>query len=451
MISSRRSKRVRGTPHIPVNQAGKSFVGLSSLTYPGYSLQSAVSPAPIVGCLFKTDLTTSPGGYGITVNADGTFAIASGGDTSRQSFTADFWDIRAEALDGSFTVWVNERAPVWSSTVNVSVVSGTAITSIDLTTICTSPSGDTLTFSLVDPLPPGLSMSGSGLITGTPTTGGSTLFRVSALDSAGISSVSSSNQIVVQIPITVPNLVGLSQSTAVASIVALGLTATITYQSIAGAPGIVLNQFPAALSVVLAGNAVTIVVSVASYAVPTVTGSPVATATALVTSSGLGYLVVPQPSSLTTGTVISASPPEGTVIGQNGIVTLYVAVIITPSFINLTYVQAQAVAAASGLAVTANAPGPLQIVTTQSIQAGTPLYAIPGAIALTLSGPAPIVNFDVVSYKGPPTAPDTFSPIFPKWMYHPIYAPQIVVDLAAELVLIASDYRWTEVDPNPTV
>lgn len=197
MIRSQRNFRSRGTPRLPATAAGKSIVGLSSLTYPGYSLQSAVSPAPILGCLFKTDLTTLPTGYPILVNGDGTFQITAGGDTSRQSFIADLYDIRQEGFVGGFTVYENERAPVWSGLVNLTLAPGVAIAPIDLTLICSSPSGDVLSFAVVNTLPTGLSMTAAGLISGTPTVQAIYLMQFDATDAAGITTRSAQSQITI--------------------------------------------------------------------------------------------------------------------------------------------------------------------------------------------------------------------------------------------------------------
>jgi hypothetical protein len=57
---------------------------------------------------------------------------------------------------------------------------------------------------------------------------------------------------------------------------------------------------------------------------------------------------------------------------------------------------------------------------------------------------------DYQTYVGPPPAPDTLSPNYPRWMYHPVKPAQIVVDSTAEAALVASDASWSETDPNAT-
>lgn len=50
----------------------------------------------------------------------------------------------------------------------------------------------------------------------------------------------------------------------------------------------------------------------------------------------------------------------------------------------------------------------------------------------------------------PPTASDTYSPGYPRAMYHPTKGQTFVADATSEASLIASDTQWTEVNPFPT-
>ena len=49
----------------------------------------------------------------------------------------------------------------------------------------------------------------------------------------------------------------------------------------------------------------------------------------------------------------------------------------------------------------------------------------------------------------PPSA-STFSPDYPKWMFHPTKPSQVVVDASSQAALMASDAQWTSTDTTPT-
>lgn len=51
------------------------------------------------------------------------------------------------------------------------------------------------------------------------------------------------------------------------------------------------------------------------------------------------------------------------------------------------------------------------------------------------------LNTDASTYRGPPRE-GALRPGFPLWMYHPVYAPVIVINSVQEEALIASDSRW---------
>lgn len=218
MISSARTRRGHGAPHWPALATGKQFVGLNSLTYVGYSLQAGASAAAIIGDIFKVDTASTPSAYSIVVNGDGTFEIYSGGDTSRQSFQYDIFDLQTEAFYGVGTAWINERAPIWARGLVLSNLPlGVEIAPINLasSTYATSPSGDVLIFSVaVGVLPPGISLNSAGLLSGTPTAVGSFGFTVNATDYTLTSSVSPTCfiSVISAVPVIVPSFLGMSEA-----------------------------------------------------------------------------------------------------------------------------------------------------------------------------------------------------------------------------------------------
>ncbi len=167
----------------------------------GYSLQQGANPPVAYGDVFITPTTVSPGGYVLQVDNDGTIVVFVGGDTSRQNFPYSRYDISLNYADGPATCWINDFPPVWANSINLSgIIPSETITPVVLAApqYATSIEGDTLTFSLASgSLPPGLSLSALGVISGIPTTTGTYLFTVSATDYAGKSTVSGVNQIAV--------------------------------------------------------------------------------------------------------------------------------------------------------------------------------------------------------------------------------------------------------------
>ena len=167
----------------------------------GYSLIQGDNPAAVLGDVYITQTVTTPGSYAVVIDSDATVQVLVGGDTSRQSFIYERYDLSLNAIDGPATVWVNEVGAIWANPLflaNLPV--GTAITPISLAqaVYATSPSGDVLTFALASGnLPPGLALSFAGLISGTPTQAGSFQFTVNATDSASITTMSALSQIAV--------------------------------------------------------------------------------------------------------------------------------------------------------------------------------------------------------------------------------------------------------------
>lgn len=192
MITSQRTFRGRGAPRWPAYAPNKQFIGLASLTFAGYSMQQALAPAAIVGCIFKTDLRSAPSSYAVTVNGDGTVILAAGGDTSRQSFVADCFDLTTEAFYGQFTVYINEVGPIWINGLGLPAVIRVPITPVNLNTLASSPSGDALSFAVASgTLPPGITLV-AGVLAGTPTGLGigTYIFTFSATDSTGTATIS---------------------------------------------------------------------------------------------------------------------------------------------------------------------------------------------------------------------------------------------------------------------
>ncbi len=131
--------------------------------------------------------------------------------------------------------------------------------------------------------------------------------------------------------ISVPNVVGDSQSAATAVLVAAGLTAgsVVAESSSTASVGTVLSQSPLAGTAAAAGSAVNLTVSSgpAQVVVPNVAGETQAVATTTLTTAGLVLGTVTMTSSLSvaTGEVVSESPAAGSSVAAGAAVSLTVS------------------------------------------------------------------------------------------------------------------------------
>jgi probable HAF family extracellular repeat protein len=140
-------------------------------------------------------------------------------------------------------------------------------------------------------------------------------------------------------PVTVPNVVGVTQTVASSTIAAADLeVGTVTIQNNGTVPaGVVISQTPAAGTSLRVGAPVNLVVSSGKVSVPNVIGLANATATSLLTSAGLTVTVSYQYSATMSGTtpsitVFQESPQVGTLVAQGSAVNV---VFLTPLFITV--------------------------------------------------------------------------------------------------------------------
>ena len=160
-----------------------------SVTNPG--AQSGVSGSAITA--LQISATDSQSGATLTYSATGVPAgltISSSGSITGTPTTACACSVTVKAQDAA--LYTGTATFTWNVTNTVSVtnpgaqsnLSGSAITAVDVTA---SDSSSTATLSYADggTLPPGLSIGGSGAITGTPTTAGSYPVTITVTDNAG--------------------------------------------------------------------------------------------------------------------------------------------------------------------------------------------------------------------------------------------------------------------------
>jgi beta-lactam-binding protein with PASTA domain len=208
--------------------------------------------------------------------------------------------------------------------------------------------------------------------------------------------------------VTVPPVVGLTQTAATAALTGTGLTVgTVTSVANAAPAGIVLSQSPAAGSTATQGSTVNLTVSSgpAQVTVPSVVGLTQAAATAALTGTGLTVGTVTRVANAApVGTVLIQSPMAGSTAQQGSAVTLAVssgpAQVTVPSVVGLT--QAAATTALTGAGLTV---GTVTSV-TNAAASGTVLSETPAAGSTAPQGSA--VNLTVSSgpastVPGPPT------------------------------------------------
>jgi hypothetical protein len=223
---------------------------------------AGASPAIADQDLSSWSLTTSPGGYAITSQQDGGFSIASGGDTSRQTFSVDHYDRTLLRWTGDTTFYVNNQAPTVGDPTEVAVFVyplNQAIDPEDDESLASDFEGDELTVTDIDSLPTGLTRGGN-TVTGTPTVKGIYHTTTRWTDIAGDYVEGDITRLVGTI--TVPDVVGLSQSAAEDEIEGNYLSAVVTTAySDTVAEGEVISQDPAASTEADPFDDVTITVS----------------------------------------------------------------------------------------------------------------------------------------------------------------------------------------------
>ncbi len=164
---------------LPVSlQVSASGGGGSSLTYSATSLPSGLS---ISSSGLISGTPTAPGNMTVTVTAS-----TSGGVTGSTSFTANV-----------VTSSVNLTNPASQDSTEGTVITPLQISASD------TVSAESLSYSALD-LPTGLSLSASGLISGTPTAAGSASVTVKVTDTSGKSDSATFNWDVAP-PVTVTN------------------------------------------------------------------------------------------------------------------------------------------------------------------------------------------------------------------------------------------------------
>lgn len=150
-----------------------------------------VGSSAAAGDIMQSDSATSPGAYALTVNTDGSWEYAAGGDESKQTWEVAVYDVSAVGWIDSPAyrlVCVNNAAPRAqtgvSEPVELSYLEDIAIATVTLTDYGQDDDADALDATNAGGYATGLSESANAL-TGTPTTPGITRNVVSLTDECG--------------------------------------------------------------------------------------------------------------------------------------------------------------------------------------------------------------------------------------------------------------------------
>ena len=192
--------------------------------------------------------------------------------------------------------------------------------------------------------------------------------------------------------VSVPNVVGMTQAAAEASITGAGLTvgSVTTAFSTTVPAGDVISQNPAAGASVPVGTAVDLVVSLgpAPVSVPDVVGLAQAAAEAAITGAGLtvGTVTTENSDTISAGVVISQNPTDGTTVPSGTAVDILVslgpvAMVNVPAVEDLPQAAAEAAITGAGLIV-----GTVTTANSDTVPAGNVISQDPTGGTSVLSG-----------------------------------------------------------------
>lgn len=208
--------------------AGSQYVTASGLPYSGTcsgssgcSIVTGISPSIVNGDVLKCVTLTSPDAHAFILYSDGSWQIVALGDTARQEFDCDFFDVSLDAWHGSWQNWNGNHAPTQIAAPASSlllVATGSAMTCIDLTALVNDVEHDTLTYALQSgSWPSGVTLSG-GSVCGTPTSAGAYPVTIRVTDITGEYVDLTPFTLTTVGPVTVPNVVGTLGAAATATL-----------------------------------------------------------------------------------------------------------------------------------------------------------------------------------------------------------------------------------------
>ena len=309
---------------------------------PALGITTTALPAAVVGSAYNFSLTASGGVAPYTWTASGLpspFTLSSSGaltgtptQTATITFSAMVTDSAGNKAQSNFTLQVNTSTLQITSPAAISAVEGQL-----LSFTFTATGGKPPYVWSATALPPGLLLSSTGVLSGTPVNGGSVAFRVTVSDSASNSSTASETLTVnapsFQITTTSPlpsATVGQPYSVKFSS----NTTSGVTWSATGVPPGLTLTSGGVLQGTPTSPGAFTLVVTATNSAGATASSQFALTASALklqITTTSL-----PQASTASfysqalqatggvapyTWTVVSGALPAGLMLSSSGTIT----------------------------------------------------------------------------------------------------------------------------------
>ncbi len=241
-------------------------------------------------------------------------------------------NFNAGQQNAQYTIQVSNTgtgATVGPVTVTEAVPSGETLVSMSGSGWTCVSGGTTCTRS--DSLNAGLSYGAITVTVNVAAGASSPQVNTAMVSGGGASSATATNSTTIIAEVSVPNVVGDTQSAASTALQSAGLvTGTVTMMSSGTvASGKVISENPTAGTQVVAGSAVNLVVSSgpAQVAVPNVVGDTLSAATTAITGAGLvvGSVTTQSSTTVAPGNVISESPTAGTSVNTGSAVNLVVS------------------------------------------------------------------------------------------------------------------------------
>lgn len=231
--------------------AGKQFQTLGTVS--GTSPLAGASPAVASGDIWVLDTVSVEDSYTITPTATGDYTMDRGGDTSRQSFAHDVYDVSLATYYGAGTVYDGNQPPNYTRgepffnglVFKKDEDQGTQ----DISAAWTDAEGDSISFDVsAGALPTGWNLASNGQITGPPTVYGSYTPTFRATDSPPGDTNTSADHIV--IGDEAPDVVGETEADAITAIEAVASFTVSSPSATSWSPtiplGSVVSQSPVA-------------------------------------------------------------------------------------------------------------------------------------------------------------------------------------------------------------
>ncbi len=315
---------------VTMSNTGSATLNVSGITNSNttdFSVTSPTTPFTIAAGASQTfTVAFKPGSTGAKT---ATVSVTSDGGNASVSASGTGTTAPAPVLSVSPTSLTFASQTVGTTSAAQTVtISNTGTGTLNVSSISSSSTEFAFSPSTISPIAAGGSATLS--VTFAPSSAGAKTATISITSDGGSASVSVSGTATAA-NVTVPNVVGMTQSAASSAITGAGLTVgTVTTQSSSTVPsGQVISQNPAAGASVASGSAVNLVVSSgpANVTVPNVVGMTQSAASSAITGAGLtvGTVTTQSSSTVPSGQVISQNPAAGASVASGSAVNLVVS------------------------------------------------------------------------------------------------------------------------------